>query len=106
MSATEKIRELLREGPRTVSELARLVYGTAYGTPRSQVHNRLKNMVAKGEVRAERTGEASNALVIYHWVGHPGSAATTPPRLLEELETQLRTLTQTVTRLRQALEAG
>ena len=113
MSAAEKIRNLLREKPRAVSELAQAVYGTSYGTARSQVHNRLKYMIAKGQVRAERTGEASNALVMYHWAGELEATATAQADLLEELESQLpivqdqlQTLAQTVRQLRRCFHRG
>ena len=92
MSAAETIRQLLREKPRAVSELAQMVYGPAYGTPRSQVHNRLRYMIAQGQVRAERTGQASNALVIYHWVEQPEAAATPRADLIQELKAQLPVL--------------
>jgi len=104
MSAAEKIRDLLREKPRAVSELAQLVYGTAYGTRRTQVHNRLRYMVANGQVRAERTGEASNAPVIYHWVEQPTASAVTPTKLLQELDAHLQAATQTAAQLRRALD--
>ena len=87
-----------------VSELAEMVYGAKYGTPRNQVHNRLKYMIAKGQVRAERTGEASNALVIYHWVEQPTATATTPTQLLQNLEAQIQALAQTVAQLRQSFD--
>jgi hypothetical protein len=68
-------------------------------------------MIANGQVRAERTGEASNALVIYHWAGEPEPRATTRAKLRRELETQLpafqaqlEALAQTAAQLRQCLD--
>jgi hypothetical protein len=104
VSVAEQIRNLLREQPRTVSELAEMVYGVKYGTPRNQVHNRLKYMIANGQVRAERTGEASNALVIYHWAEQPIANDATPTQLLQDLEGQVQAIVQTLAQLRQSLD--